>query len=359
MDDDIPKFKPRSSIAPNGTHERIRRISASSVALTDIEKEKERDREKESDKDPESDKDEKKDFSDKKETEKKKKDDVRIDIARREAENEVEITEANRIKTQAQKDRDNDILSVLYRRMFCASSIHYATALNILAVYMKGQKMIHIEAKEHHEYRLNCLMLPAIVNSAACTVLSTVLTGTTGTIILSSLTAFNSCVLAVISYLKLDAKAEAHKSSAYQYDKLQSLCEFHAGKFLFFETDEESQRFYKIMTEIETKVKEIKDANQFVLPEEVRRKYPTIYTTNVFSEVKRLQNKESIECAKYIKMVQKNESEDKLHEQIELIVSFKSNYLKLDEDFNNEMNNSSSCSCFRTNPIVKHDLNTI
>jgi hypothetical protein len=34
--------------------------------------------------------------------------------------------------------------------------------------------------------------------------------------------------------MKLDAKAEAHKTSSYKYDKLQSECEFFSGKLLFF-----------------------------------------------------------------------------------------------------------------------------
>jgi len=325
MDEDVPKLKERSSRAPSGVHTRIRSASASFIA-----------REKEGE-----------DWKEKEPEMEVKESDVRIDIgiAKKDAQEAVELAKAAVLKSQAQIDMDNSILATLFHRMFCASSIHYATALNILAVYMKGQKMIHIEAKEHHEFMLNCLMLPAIVNAAACTVLSSVLTG--NSILLSSLTAFNSCVLALISYLKLDAKAEAHKSSAYQYDKLQSLCEFHAGKFLFFESEEESQRFYKIMTEIETKVKEIKDANQFVLPEAVRNKYPVIYTTNVFAEVKRLQNKESVECAKYIKMVEAKASSDMLHEQIEKIVNFKTSYLKLDEEFSNEMKTFSCLSFFK------------
>ena len=44
-------------------------------------------------------------------------------------------------------------------------------ALDILSVYLKGQKILYIEAKSYCEVRLNALMLPAIVISAATTVL--------------------------------------------------------------------------------------------------------------------------------------------------------------------------------------------
>ena len=39
-------------------------------------------------------------------------------------------------------------------------------------------------------------------------------------------------------------------------------------------------------------IKEIKETNQFILPEYVRYMYPNLYSINVFSEVKRIQNRE-------------------------------------------------------------------
>lgn len=249
---------------------------------------------------------------------------------------------------------DDAILQQLYCRLFTASSISHSTALNILAVYMKGQKVLHINAKTHHESKLNCLMLPAIINSAACTVLSVVLKEYEyGATILSSLTAFNSCVLALISYLKLDAKAEAHKASAYQYDKLQSLCEFHAGKFLFFAQDKGTERFYRIMTEIETKVKEIKDANQFVFPESVRQRYPVIYTTNVFAVIRRLQNVESTLCNEYVGLVRTGASPEVVQAHVNKIIKHKSEYLQVDTAFNDEMQAWPTCCGMEYEPFQR------
>jgi hypothetical protein len=109
-----------------------------------------------------------------------------------------------------------------------------SVALHVLALYMKGQKTLYMDAKSHCERRLNWLMLPAIINAAICTVISSALSGWAyGPVLLATLSAFNSCVLAVISYLKLDAKCEAHRASAFQFERLQTLCEFYAGKYLF------------------------------------------------------------------------------------------------------------------------------
>ena len=171
-------------------------------------------------------------------------------------------------------------------------------SLDIVAIYLKGQKILYTEAKTFCEQQLNFLMMPAIFISALTTVLSLALDKTGfGSILISSLTAVNSFLLAIISYLKLDAKSEAHKTSAYQFDKLQSKCEFGSGRVIFFsrakyfkEADNSKNEQYKavfdLIDEIELKVTEIKDMNKFILPERVRRALANLYGVNVFSAVK-------------------------------------------------------------------------
>ena len=55
-----------------------------------------------------------------------------------------------------------------------------------------------------------------------------------GVILLSALNATVTLLLSVINYLKLDAKSESHKTTAHQYDKLQSELEFLSGEILLF-----------------------------------------------------------------------------------------------------------------------------
>ena len=183
----------------------------------------------------------------------------------------------------------NDIIKTHYTY----KENHSSTALDILAVFMKGQKILYTESKTLCEQKLNFLMLPAIFISSVCTVLSVVISGWEwGKILVSALNAFNAFLLAVISYMKLDAKAEAHKTSSYKYDKLQSECEFYSGKLLFFSSKDDD--IDKKIDEIEGKVKEIKETNQFILPEIIRNRYHVLYSTNVFSEVKKIQYDEMI-----------------------------------------------------------------
>ena len=164
--------------------------------------------------------------------------------------------------------------------------------LDIISVYLKGQKMLYIEAKVYCEQHLYALMLPAIIITAVCSVISVSLNSYWfGGIIVSCFTACNSCILSLVTYLKLDAKAEAHKMTAYSFEKLQSMCEFSSGRILFAD---KHLTLLKLMEEIGTNVKDIKEKNQFILPEAIRHRFPYLYSTNVFAEVKQIQNTELI-----------------------------------------------------------------
>jgi hypothetical protein len=169
-----------------------------------------------------------------------------------------------------------------------------STSLDILGTYIKGQRILYTESKVYCEQQLNMLMLPAIFISALCTLLSIALQTTdAGPYVVSALTAINSFLLALISYLKLDAKAEAHKTSAYQYDKLRTICEFNSGKIMFFIQKEDWQKvkqdIMKLVEEIQKKLEEVKDTNKFILPQYIRHNFPELYSQNLFSNVKRLQ----------------------------------------------------------------------
>jgi hypothetical protein len=247
-----------------------------------------------------------------------------------------------------------------------------STTLDIISVYLKGQKILYIEAKTYCEQQLYALMLPTIAITALCSVISVVLKDFGwGAILVSGLTATNTFVLSLITYLKLDAKAEAHKTSAYSYESLQSSCEFSSGKILLqglaeaaddVSTSAEELVAAKkthedLMNMIEVRVKEIKDSNKFVLPEVIRHKYPVTYGTNVFSEVKKLQNQEIILINKLKvivnriyklegqeetmrPLVYKQQIDDLNVEQdvsLDEIIRYRNTYLEIDSKFKGEI----------------------
>lgn len=246
-------------------------------------------------------------------------------------------------------------------------SLHSMT-LDIISVYLKGQKMLYIEAKVYCEQHLYALMLPAIIITALCSVVSLALNNYPfGGIIVSCFTACNSCILSLVTYLKLDAKAEAHKMTAYSFEKLQSMCEFSSGRILF---DDKELTLLKLMEEIGNNVKDIKEKNQFILPEAIRYRFPYLYSTNVFAEVKQIQNSELvltnnmqnlIEEGKQLKAdIDEGKSTDItkyekiLREQkyaFEKLMNYREHYMEIDSRFKREIDRNirltenSRCNC--------------
>ena len=194
-------------------------------------------------------------------------------------------------------------------------------SLDVISCYLKGQKILYLEAKAYCEFYLYRLMMPAIFISSVASVISGIYNdNSTAAKIVSGATALNAFILSLINYFKLDAKAEAHKMTAYSFDQLISECEFTSGKILMCndldreattnntnntnnnnDKDDKAEKYdlkyiQEYITDIEKKVKEIKEKNQFIIPEIIRNRYPYIYNSNIFTEIKLLQIDEMILC---------------------------------------------------------------
>lgn len=268
--------------------------------------------------------------------------------------------------------------------------------LDILITYMKGQKNLYIQSYLLSQRKLNMLMIPAIIISAAVSVFAPILQEESWTILfICCLNAFNAMLISMVNYLKLETSTQTFFTTATQFDKLETLLEFVASKIIFVEKEsEKSEIIYDKIQEVERKIHEIKEWNTLFVPDEIRGLFPIICHINIFSFIKRMEaSKKSLihrfkdvknEIKYIVTRAQKkhdqariekrlqvlNETKEKIKEEL---AHYRNAYSYIDEIFTIEIKNARNTSlwahfflrgnhqatCNLSNPVVDRYIHCI
>lgn len=177
----------------------------------------------------------------------------------------------------------------------------YSTELDIMTTYLKGQKNLYMQSMLISRCKLNGLLIPSLLISAAITIFAPFIQeyNWSGGFI-SGLNAIIILLISLVSYLKLETSVEMFHHTANQYDKMETSMEFVSSKMLFVQDENEKSRIVldKIQ-EMERKISDVKELNNLFIPEEVRQSFPIICNINIFTFIKRMEMQKQNLIAKF------------------------------------------------------------
>lgn len=159
--------------------------------------------------------------------------------------------------------------------------------MDTLIAHIKCQKMLYIEAKNYTQKHLNCLIIPSILIATLITVITPfVSTVPNGSYMITAMNAITTLLLSLINHLKLETNTKNYEQIAIRYDKIQSSLELFSTKIIFSSNGTDYKSIlYEKLNDVEGKLLEIKEQNDMLLPEEVKRVFPIISNINIFSTI--------------------------------------------------------------------------
>lgn len=177
----------------------------------------------------------------------------------------------------------------------------YSSELDILTTYMKGQKNVYIQSKQLSQWRYNCLMIPSLVITGGVTVFSDFVGCESDTKwILTALNATIGLLIALMNFLKLESSTAMFLQLANHYDKLEVALEMTNSKLVLMDTENEKRALVlNQINIIEEKMNEMKEANNVLIPAEMKQIFPIICHVNIFSFIKKLENHRQILVLKF------------------------------------------------------------
>jgi len=194
-------------------------------------------------------------------------------------------------KTKYKKLTNKDIEKVIeqYYKNDNNDNYKYFSGIDILTTYVKGQKNLFITSKYITQYKLNVLMILALVLSTFVTIITPFFCEFHWIeMVISTMNGLIVLCISLINFLKLESSVEKYLHLANHYDSLETSLEFVNSKLLFITNKEErEQLMLSKIKKFEKKMIENKESNPILFPDEIKKLYPIVCTLNIFSFIKK------------------------------------------------------------------------
>lgn len=172
----------------------------------------------------------------------------------------------------------------------------YYNELDILITYLRGQKNVYIQAKNITQYKLNMLIVPSLILTTGITIFSPMIYENGagfrwGGIIISIMNALATLFISFANYFKYESSSETYMNIAGQFDKLETSIELASNKLYFMGRGaNQAELVLNKVKHIETKLNEMKEGMNMLVPEYVKTLFPIITHVNIFSFINKTEN---------------------------------------------------------------------
>jgi len=167
----------------------------------------------------------------------------------------------------------------------------FSNELDIMTTYIKGQKNLYIQSKYLTQRKLHCLMFPALMLSAAITIIAPFIECQTWSVaFISGINAIIALLISIINYMKLESSCETYLQIANNYDKLETSLDLANNKIGFIENNiDKNALVLNKLREVEKKMSEIKEMAHILIPDEIKMLFPIICNINIFAFIKKIE----------------------------------------------------------------------
>jgi len=167
----------------------------------------------------------------------------------------------------------------------------YSNEMDILITFMRGQKHIYKESAYFSQMKLYAITITALSITSFITVITPFIRMYAWSIIvISGGNAIATVLITILNFLRFDSARNAFALLSTHYEHFEHTLELTNNKLLFMTNETEQNRIVlDKIKEIEFKMGETKQLCPVIVPEEVKRTFPVICQTNIFSLIKKLE----------------------------------------------------------------------